>query len=696
MGCLSGIHANDSQKFNTLVDAYVESDDNEIFKKCLVILGSSDEVDPYYKSILFAHKAFQYYDVSVDSVLYFMEKVDLNTEPSEQFGLRLKYNRALGLAYAYDGNYEKSIELLTHNFGLADQSGSVADLIAAYSDAAVPHYFSGNDEGALEMWKKTVQIALKNENYQSAYSNALNIAFIHGENLEIDSAYAYKNLCLELKESYDLEIDEGNFYLNIGVIEYYVENFEKAIEYFDLAKKKSLENGNESSYTKATANVSSCYLELGDPEMSLSYIQEALSESKTKNEKGYQVNIYSLLARTHFELGDFKKAYLYIDTSRTLKDELINETRTKQIAELQEKFKSVEKDKIIAEQELAYQHEKSAKEQEELKNEIHEKEKWYLYLGIGLVTLFGVFMYRRFKVSQNQRRIIEKQKVEVESQKSKIEVQHRQLEEVHHEISDSINYAEKLQMAILPDREDLIQNLGKGFVLFMPKDVVSGDFYWTVKKNNSVFVASADCTGHGVPGAMVSVVCSNALNRAVNEMKLTQPSEILNKTRDLVIETFARSGQDVKDGMDIALCSITNDQLTFSGANNPLWLVRSSDEVTADIREKFSCTDEGGYTLIEVKGDRQPVGLYYQMEPFTSDEMSLIKGDSLYIFTDGYADQFGGEFGKKMKYKQFKHHILNIQHLPMDEQKAALQEIFVAWKADYDQIDDVCVIGINI
>jgi serine phosphatase RsbU (regulator of sigma subunit) len=692
----SGFYANDATNFESLVKSYLESDDEEVYQKCLTILGSNESVDEYQTSLLFAHKAFQYYDMSVDSVVYFLNKVDLENAPKDDYKLVMLYNRALGLAYAYEGSYESSLEVLSQNFELAEKQGDPDDLMTAYSDAAVPHYFSGNDEGALDMWKRTVEIALKNGNFQSAYNNSLNIALIHGERTEIDSAYAYRDLCAGLMESQDLDIQEEEFNLNMGVIEYYVEDYEKAISFFDLAKKTSLESGNEHIYIKATANVSSCYLELGDAEMSLEYLQDALKESSEKLEKSYRVNLLSILGQTYYDLGEYKLGYQYLDSSKALKDELINETRTKQMAEFQEKFKSAEKDKIIAEQKLAYQHEKSAKEQEELKNEIHEKEKWYLYIGIGLVALFGVFMYRRYQASQRQKRTIEKQKVEVESQKTKIEVQHNELEEVHREMSDSINYAEKLQLAILPDREDLIHNLGKGFVLFMPKDVVSGDFYWTVKKDERVFFAAADCTGHGVPGAMVSVVCSNALNRAVNEMKLHEPADILNATRELVIETFARSGQDVKDGMDIGLCSLESNRLHFSGANNPLWVVRKSTLVTEDIRTNHTCLELGDYTLFEVDSDRQPVGLYSHMEPFTTKELQMLDGDTMYVFTDGYADQFGGEKGKKMKYKPFKRHLLSIQNLSMDEQRAELLRIFKEWKADFDQIDDVCVIGVRI
>lgn len=678
-----------------LVQQYLDTDEESKYQECLEEIGKNSGAYAYELGVLNAHKALQYYSVSIDSVNKYLQLVDVNLEPTSEIALKLKYNRALGLAYAYDGKFAEAVSKLNQNISLAETHQAIDDLIIAYSDAAIPHYFSENIDQALVFWKKALYTALNNDKSQSAYNNALNVAMIYGESRKIDSAYKYKGLCVELSKSPDVDVAEEVFYLNMGVIEYYVEHYTEAIKYFDQAKKKSLAVGNQKTYIKAIANASSCYLELGDPQKSLTYLEAALEDVKSYQEKAYIVDLYSVLSRTHYDLGDYKIAYEYLDSSKTLKDELINETRTKQIAELQEQFKSVEKDKIIAEQELAYQNEKSEKDKEKLKNEIHQRDKWYLYLGLTFVALFGVFMYRRFKVSQSQRRIIEAQKEEVEVQKARIESQHHELEEIHQEVSDSIHYAEKLQMAILPDREDLINNLGNGFVAFRPKDVVSGDFYWTVRKENKVFFAAADCTGHGVPGAMVSVVCSNALNRAVNEMKLRNPGTILDQTRSLVIETFARSGKDVKDGMDIALCAIEDDVLQFSGANNPLWIVRKKASFDPTLAVEEDVLEHGDHVLIEVKSDRQPVGLYTKMEAFTEHQIKLIPGDAIYIFTDGFADQFGGENGKKFKYKPFKKILMDIQGQSMDAQKIFLEKAFDDWKGDFDQIDDVCIIGVQ-
>jgi serine phosphatase RsbU (regulator of sigma subunit) len=215
------------------------------------------------------------------------------------------------------------------------------------------------------------------------------------------------------------------------------------------------------------------------------------------------------------------------------------------------------------------------------------------------------------------------------------------------------------------------------FILYKPKDVVSGDFYWIEPTDNGIFFAAADCTGHGVPGAMVSVICNGALNRSVREFRLSAPGEILNKTRELVIKEFEKSEEEVQDGMDIALCKLKNTTLFYSGANNPLWIIRDSE-------------------LIETKADKQPIGRYDKNAPFTTHTIELQKGDSIYIFSDGYSDQFGGEKGKKFKSKAFRQLLLSIQDKTMEDQRILIDEAFETWRGNLEQIDDVCVIGVRI
>jgi serine phosphatase RsbU (regulator of sigma subunit) len=282
-----------------------------------------------------------------------------------------------------------------------------------------------------------------------------------------------------------------------------------------------------------------------------------------------------------------------------------------------------------------------------------------------MVLIFAVFIFNRFRITKKQKLIIERQKELVE--------EHRK------EIIDSITYAKRLQQAILPPKEEIKKVFPESFLIYKPKDIVAGDFYWLEEQDGKTYIAGADCTGHGVPGAMVSVVCSNALNRAVKEFGLRKTGEILDKTRDLVLETFAKSGSDVKDGMDISLLCFDKDRsrVSWSGANNPLWYIADNN-------------------LIEIKPDKQPIGKIFNPHPFTTHEIEVKRDSMFYLFTDGFADQFGGKKGKKFKYKQMKEILLLNHKKETDEQKKQIERSFSEWKGNAEQVDDVFIMGIRV
>jgi ligand-binding sensor domain-containing protein/serine phosphatase RsbU (regulator of sigma subunit) len=333
---------------------------------------------------------------------------------------------------------------------------------------------------------------------------------------------------------------------------------------------------------------------------------------------------------------------------------------------------------------------------------------WWARTGYGIagiLLVFGFVRWRTTKLKQRQKELetevelateeIRQQKTEAEYQRDFAQKEHQEAERQRHivvekntEILDSIQYTKRLQDAILPSVKLVKEYFEESFILFRPKDIVSGDFYWLNSiptgeegKDNLIMFAAADCTGHGVPGAMVSVVCANALNKSVNELGKTDPADILNTTRELVIDTFSKSGDDVKDGMDISLCVLNEGTKTlhWAGANNPLWIVRE------DLNE-----------IEVIKADKQPIGTYGESKPFTSHSIKINVGDNIYMFSDGYTDQFGGERGKKMKSVKFKKLLLEHRNENMEEQKKALEQAFEEWKGDLEQIDDVCVIGVKI
>ncbi|MBK8368536.1 MAG: SpoIIE family protein phosphatase [Bacteroidetes bacterium] len=268
---------------------------------------------------------------------------------------------------------------------------------------------------------------------------------------------------------------------------------------------------------------------------------------------------------------------------------------------------------------------------------------------------------------------------EISNQKQIVEHQKELVQEKQKEIIDSITYAKRLQQAILPPKHFITQHLPNNFVFYHPKDIVAGDFYWMHVEGDLIFIAAADSTGHGVPGAMVSIVCSNALEKAVNEFRLTDTGKILDKTTDLVLDTFAKSGEEIKDGMDISLLCYNKltKQITWSGANNQLWYIYNSE-------------------LIEVKADKQPIGKSDHRKNFTTHRIHCEEGTLFYLMTDGLPDQFGGPKGKKFKYKQLQELLIANSNNSLNEQKTVISNHFNDWKGNLEQVDDVTIIGIKL
>lgn len=309
--------------------------------------------------------------------------------------------------------------------------------------------------------------------------------------------------------------------------------------------------------------------------------------------------------------------------------------------------------------------------------------RWWFYVLITLLGLTILFAYIKIR----EKALIQEKKVlesKVAERTAEVVEKNKELAEKNKDIMDSIHYAKRIQDAILPPDELVRQYLPQTFILFKPKDIVSGDFYWLADKKDKVLFAAVDCTGHGVPGAFMSIVGHNMLEKIVNEYNITQPSEILEALNKNVSETLRQSyaeHHEVKDGMDASVCMFDRktNEFHFAGAMNPLYFIRKG-------------------VLKEIKGDKMPIGNLKVGEnrKYTNHVIQLEKGDSLYIFTDGYADQFGGPSGKKFKYQQLKDTLLKIQDLPLEEQGNYLQRTIHEWMGHLDQVDDILVIGTRL
>ena len=486
-------------------------------------------------------------------------------------------------------------------------------------------------------------------------------------------------------------------------------DYNTALSYQLKAYESQKKAENKQHILDTECEISETYFEMGNFQKSLEFCNIAIEQALKQKDKGYYATMLKSLARIYLKQNKYKEAIdynnqaalIYIEIGEKSKLAVIEKNLSdiyeqkgetvkalehyKKFISKRDSFFNEENSKKVMKAELNYEYEKKENfnkaEQEKIDlktREEKEQQKIIIFSIIGIlaiVILFSGFIVNRFKVTK-------KQKLIIEDQKKLVDTAYETLHERNKEVMDSINYAERIQRSFLATKEQLDEQLKDYFVLFQPKDVVSGDFYWAHTLNNGNFaLVTADSTGHGVPGAIMSLLNTSSLERAV-ELGITEPAEILNHTRKTIIERLKKDGSDEggKDGMVCSLISIdiSKTKLTYSAANNPIWIIRDNK-------------------IIELIANKMPVGKHdNDSVSFTQHDIELQNGDLIYTLTDGFPDQFGGPKGKKFMYKKLKEFLINISQLPMKEQKEQLEIAFNNWKGDLEQVDDVCLIGIRV
>ncbi len=533
------------------------------------------------------------------------------------------------------------------------------------------------------------------------------MALAYGHIGELDSSFNQYVSILRFEAVQDDEDLKSRLYNNMGSLFRAMGQLDSAALYFGKAFESAEISGRIEGMAASKLKMGTLMGAGGDLEGAYENCFQALELFREARVVRRQDACLSCLYEASKGLGNFEDALSWYEQSLVMKDSFVTSNTVENIKRVENQFllqqTRLEDSLILAETEKL-NNEKLRTKNAELKQKDLEKEKG-LYIRYGLAFLLlviifvGIYVYKKYKDSQEKKR--------------EIELAHSELAIKNKEITDSINYAKRIQDAILVSSNKTQNLLKSSFILYLPKDIVAGDFYWfdhvtTESDNDLLLFAAADCTGHGVPGAMVSVVCNNGLNRSVRENGHHKPAMILESTRQIVVDEFGESHEEVKDGMDIALCALkkngANFDLEFAGANNPLWVIRKGNfdefELSSD-RRVFS-SEESAYALLEVKPDKQPVGKHPNAKPFTNHTLSLKRGDRIYIFSDGFIDQFGGQLrpdgrslGKKFKASNFRKLLLSIQNKPMSEQKTKIQNSFEDWKGELEQLDDICVVGVE-
>jgi serine phosphatase RsbU (regulator of sigma subunit) len=580
-------------------------------------------------------------------------------------------------AYCDNINYEAGLDYLFKSLKLNQEANDSLSIAHSYANIGI--YYSRLDllESSKEYHQNAITILERLEGASLLAGEYSNLAQINIELKQFDNVEEH------LFKGVDLNISSNNTYwlaINYQTLgEYYntIGDWEKESIYRQKALEISLENDYKELLIYHYQSKGSKFLGKKDFDSALLYTLKGYHLSIEIESKSDERNICEALANIYIEMNEPDSAYKYLKQYLFLYDSLDDRDYAIDMVKKQSKNTyqlQLKNDSIISANEQSLLRQKIESEKLEKQNE-KKRNTLLMWIG-GALILLVVFMIAMYFDKRKSGKLIEKQKIEVERQKDL-------LEEKNSEILDSISYAKRIQSAILPSNTEVNRLLKDAFILYLPKDIVAGDFYWLEETEESIIFAAADCTGHGVPGALVSVVCNNALNRSVREFGLRSPGKILDKTRELVIEQFQKSETKVSDGMDIALCSLSrktqdngNMTIEYSGANNPLWIVRNSE-------------------LIETKANKQPVGRYIHSNPFTTHEIAIEKGDMIYTFSDGYPDQFGGDKGKKLKSSNFKKLLIEIASKSSEDQKEHLTTFLQTWTGNIEQIDDICIIGVR-
>ncbi len=559
-------------------------------------------------------------------------------------------------------------------------------------------------------YSKNALVHLKKANIKAQIANAyarIGNVFGDKENPEhnSDSTLYYYKISLELFTEANIPRGIGIIYNNIASIYLDQKEPDKAIECYKKAYEIRNKLGDQNGMAIILNNLGSTYSQLKQYKIALKYLYQSLEISKKISKPEQIIDNYSHIAICYASTGEYEKAYFYKTLYIEFKDSLFNDNNSRVITEMQTKYETEKKEKEI---ELLNKN----KIVSELKNKEQlakmRLQKYIIYGSICVIILvlsLSFFLLRLFFQKKSANKLLKEQNVEITQQKEEIITQRDEIEaqrdlvtkqkdrieEIHEEVTSSIRYAQRIQEAVLPSNEQLNEILKQYFIIYKPCDIVSGDFYWVTQINNWILFGVADCTGHGVPGGFMSMLGISFLNEIVLKDEVTNAAEILDLLRTYMISSLKQKGfiDEQKDGLDIALCAINTDNLMFeyAGAYNHCYIVRKyHSESINNIKIE----------LHEFKGDKMPIAIHQHMEPFSLKEFQLLKDDCIYLFSDGFADQFGGPSRKKFLTQNLKNTLIKINDLDFTLHKNELEKTFQDWKGEYSQVDDVTVLAIKI
>jgi serine phosphatase RsbU (regulator of sigma subunit)/tetratricopeptide (TPR) repeat protein len=626
-----------------------------------------------------------------DSALeYLMKAQSTFIQIGDREGLATCYNN-IGYTHKLKGEYDKAIEYFYMALEIADELGDKRQMARTYNNIGSVHQMGNSNDKAIEVFEKSLYLYSEIGYTRGKAICSINLGISYFNEGDFEKALEYHENALVIHSENNNRQGISICYINMSEIYRNLGMYDKAIEYslksVDLFEEMGYKEGMASAY----ANLASFNIGLADPltlsraqwinylNKSIEYGDKAIELAREMRSLYIESSVATSLVGAYKRLGNYKKALEFSEIVIVTRDSMFQEEKTNAILEIETKYETEKKQQQIELQES----------QLVAKDATIKQQKIYrnaLAAGFSSVVLIVIIIVYAYVQKRKANKKIVEQNDQILEANEELKVLNEAINKQNHEIIDSISYAERIQAAMLPPPTYITELLNENFVLYKPRDIVSGDFYWIKQVNQYVVLVAADCTGHGVPGAFMSMLGISYLTEIVHRRQITQANQVLNELRKQIKLTLRQHGErdEAKDGIDMVLCvlDLKNNMMQYSGANNPLYLIRDVN---------------GKPELKEFNADRMPLG-YYQGKDraFTNHDIELEEGDTIYLFSDGFIDQKGGKDNKRYMSKGFKNTLLEIQDQDMHDQKDILDKRLSDWMGSNSQLDDILVIGVRV
>jgi serine phosphatase RsbU (regulator of sigma subunit)/Tfp pilus assembly protein PilF len=686
----------------------------ELIAKTLIRIGSSRQLyDSRDKAIEYLERALKISEeigdkekitscyVNIGSIIhdqgsydkaieYYLKALETAKEINFKKGLSWSYI-SLGSAYSDQGSYEESIGYYFKALEIQEELGDKRNMSASYNNIGLIHYEQGTYDKSIEYLQKSLSINEELGDKRAMSLSYNNIGNVYNRQGSYDKTIEFYDKALKLFEELGNKRGISGSTLNLGETYLRQGSFDKADEYYLKSLKIYEELGDKWGIAVAGISIANLNISLADSvavteSQRLKYLNQAVTYGNKAIVNAQEMKLLpttkeaaNALMTAYNKLGNYKRALEFAGILIATQDSLFREDKTRAVQEMSTRYETEKKQQQIELQESQLiAKDARIKQQKTFRNAL---------IG-GLVAIALIIVL--ISMAYRQKRKDNKKILEQNEQILKTNEELKQLNETtsrqKDEIISSINYAQRIQSAILPPETYITELLNENFILYKPKDIVSGDFYWIKQVKHYIILVSADCTGHGVPGAFMSMLGISYLNEIVQRREITQANQVLNELRKEIKHSLRQSGkkEETRDGIDIALCVIDSKKniLQYSGAHNPLYIISNTN---------------GESVFKEIKADPMPVGVHFSSDkPFTNHEIQLEIGDTFYIFSDGFVDQIGGDNNHRFTSEKFKKLLLDIHDEPMYEQKEILDQTLKDWMGEHTQRDDILVIGARI